>query len=52
MAKVLVIDDHATNRALIVTLLAHRGHTALEAAALLATENVSLAGLVIANSVA
>ena len=31
MAKVLVIDDHATNRALIVTLLAHRGHTALEA---------------------
>jgi diguanylate cyclase (GGDEF)-like protein len=32
MAKVLVIDDHATNRALIVTLLAHRGHEALEAA--------------------
>src|SRR5437016_12343694 len=32
MAKVLVIDDHATNRALIVTLLAHRNHTALEAA--------------------
>src|SRR6266550_1334511 len=32
MAKVLVIDDYATNRALIVTLLAHRGHTALEAA--------------------
>src|SRR5687767_6596417 len=31
MAKVLVVDDHATNRALIVTLLHHRGHESLEA---------------------
>ena len=32
MAKVLVVDDQAENRALIVTLLEHRGHHALQAA--------------------
>lgn len=31
-AKVLVIDDHAVNRALVSTLVRHRGGTALEAA--------------------
>jgi PAS domain S-box-containing protein len=32
MAIVLVVDDHPTNRELVVTLLEHRGHRALEAA--------------------
>jgi diguanylate cyclase (GGDEF)-like protein len=32
MAKVLVVDDHPANRALIVTLLKYQGHEALEAA--------------------
>jgi PAS domain S-box-containing protein len=32
MAKILVVDDHPTNRALLVTLLHHRGHSAVEAA--------------------
>jgi signal transduction histidine kinase/CheY-like chemotaxis protein len=31
-AKVLVIDDHAVNRALVSTLVRHRGGTAVEAA--------------------
>jgi signal transduction histidine kinase/CheY-like chemotaxis protein len=32
MAKVLVVDDHASNRELIVTLLKYAGHEPLEAA--------------------
>jgi signal transduction histidine kinase/CheY-like chemotaxis protein len=32
MAKVLVVDDHAANRDLLVTLLKHAGHESLEAA--------------------
>ncbi|NRF71096.1 EAL domain-containing protein [Aquincola sp. S2] len=32
MAKVLVVDDHAPNRELIVDLLRHRGHESVEAA--------------------
>lgn len=32
MAKVLVVDDHAPNRDLLVTLLTHAGHASLEAA--------------------
>lgn len=32
MAKVLVVDDHASNRELIVTLLTYAGHKSLEAA--------------------
>jgi signal transduction histidine kinase/CheY-like chemotaxis protein len=32
MAKVLVVDDHASNRDLIVTLLKHAGHESAEAA--------------------
>jgi len=32
MAKVLVVDDQATNRELVVTLLRHLGHEPLEAA--------------------
>ena len=32
MARVLVVDDNAANRDLVVTLLGYRGHTALEAA--------------------
>ncbi|MGZ5185522.1 MAG: response regulator, partial [Caldimonas sp.] len=32
MAKVLVVDDHASNRELIVTLLKHAGHESIEAA--------------------
>lgn len=31
MVKILVVDDHAENRALVVTLVQHRGHQALEA---------------------
>src|SRR5712691_6587265 len=32
MATVLVVDDNAANRELIVTLLTHKGHGSLEAA--------------------
>lgn len=32
MAKVLVVDDRATNRDVIATVLGHRGHTTVEAA--------------------
>src|ERR1700746_814560 len=32
MARVLVVDDHAANRELLVTLLKHAGHEPLEAA--------------------
>ena len=32
MAKVLVVDDHASNRELLVTLLKYAGHSSLEAA--------------------
>lgn len=32
MAKVLVVDDHASNRELILVLLKHAGHSSLEAA--------------------
>ncbi len=32
MAKVLVVDDDANNRLLLVTLLRHAGHEAVEAA--------------------
>ncbi len=32
MAKVLIVDDHATNRELVVTLLNHLQHQPLEAA--------------------
>ncbi len=32
MAKILVVDDQVANRDLVVTLLVHRGHQALEAA--------------------
>lgn len=32
MAKILIVDDQAPNRALIVTLVHHAGHEALEAA--------------------
>jgi signal transduction histidine kinase/CheY-like chemotaxis protein len=32
MAKVLVVDDYASNRELILVLLKHAGHTSLEAA--------------------
>ena len=32
MTTVLVVDDHPTNRALIVTLVHHRGYAAIEAA--------------------
>lgn len=32
MAKILVVDDHATNRQLIVTLVGYKGHQACEAA--------------------
>lgn len=31
MAKVLIVDDHAPNRDLVVTLLNHQGHQSLEA---------------------
>jgi len=31
MARVLVVDDHAANRELLVTLLTHAGHESLEA---------------------
>ena len=32
MARVLVVDDHASNRDLVVALLTHAGHESLEAA--------------------
>ena len=32
MAKILVVDDLPANRALVVTLIGHSGHQALEAA--------------------
>lgn len=32
MAKILVVDDLPANRALVVTLIGHGGHQALEAA--------------------
>ena len=32
MAKILVVDDEAANRELVVTLIRHRGHQPLEAA--------------------
>ena len=32
MAKILVVDDQAANRELVVTLIGHRGHQPLEAA--------------------
>jgi diguanylate cyclase (GGDEF)-like protein len=32
MARILVVDDNATNRKLVVSVLAYEGHTAIEAA--------------------
>ena len=32
MAKILIVDDHVSNRALVVTLILHAGHQPLEAA--------------------
>src|ERR1700761_4891991 len=32
MTKILVVDDHPTNRELVVTLARHRGHATFEAA--------------------
>src|SRR4051812_46902707 len=32
MAKILVVDDHAPNGELMITLIEHRGHRALQAA--------------------
>src|ERR1700733_3641384 len=32
MAKILIVDDNATNRKLVVTILGHAGHATLEAA--------------------
>ena len=31
MAKILIVDDNATNRKLVVTILGHAGHATLEA---------------------